>query len=68
MNKTEPRFIRTKIFFGSNESPADEQVNSWLKNQQDIEIIDFKYQLTRFGYHSICVIYKMKVLPRNTEE
>ena len=64
MKNTEPRFIRTKIFFGSSESPADEQVNSWLKNQQDIEIIDFKYQMTRFGYNSICVIYKMKVLPR----
>lgn len=68
MNKTEPRFIRTKIFFGSSESPADEQVNSWLQQQQDISIIDFKYQLTRFGIHSICVIYKVKYLTRNMED
>ena len=68
MNNTEPQFIRTKIFFGSAEDSADKMVNSWLQQQQDIELIDIKYQMARYYYHSICIIYKMKYLPRNTED
>lgn len=64
MENSEPQFIRTKIFFGSTENSADEMVNSWLQQQQDIEIIDIKYQMARYGYHSICVIYKMRYLTR----
>ena len=50
--------VRFKIFFGDGEVHADDELNKWLSEQKDTEILDFKYQMSRYGYHSICIKYK----------
>lgn len=50
--------VKFKLFFGTLSDTADEQVNEWLEEEKNIEVIDFKYQQARFGDHSICIMYK----------
>lgn len=50
--------VRFKIFFGTINEPADIDLNKWLSEQKDTEILDFKYQQARYGDHSICIKYK----------
>lgn len=37
---------------------ADEEFNEWSKEHPDIEIIKFVYKHTRYGDHSIAILYK----------
>lgn len=54
--------IRFKIFFGTAGCAscvsADVKVNEWLEQNPDIEILEIKYQQSRFGDHSICIMYE----------
>lgn len=54
--------LKFKIFFGNDSKlsggTADDKANAWLKENPDVEIIDMKYQQSRFGDHSICIMYK----------
>lgn len=55
---------QTKLFSGSFHAvggpvkPADEEFNEWIKDHQDIEIIKFIYKQTKYGDHSIAILYK----------
>lgn len=57
---------QTKIFSGCfNNSggqaiTADDKFNEWVKDNPNIEIIDFVYRHTRYGDHSIAVLYKTR--------
>lgn len=51
--------VQFKIFWGQGqEHSSDAQLNEWLKENPDVEIIDWQYQMSRYGYHSICIRYK----------
>lgn len=57
--------IKFKIFYGSfpsglqpNAITADIQANEWLKEHSDISVISMQYQQTRYGDHSICIMYE----------
>lgn len=56
--------IKFKIFTDSPDNPylepklADEVLNDWLKENPKVEIINFQYQLGRYRYNSICIMYK----------
>lgn len=47
-----------KVFIGTIDEKADENLNKWLEQNKNIEIIDFKFQQARYGDHSICIMYK----------
>lgn len=42
----------------SSEETADDMFNEWIKEHPNIEIINFRYQQSRYGDHSICILYK----------
>ena len=48
---------RFKIFMGTSGMKADKKANLWLEENPDIEIIDMRYQQSRYGDHSICIFY-----------
>lgn len=51
--------VRFKIFFGASGVSADVFANEWLKDNPNIEVLDFKYEhRTSTHYHSICIMYK----------
>ena len=53
------RFQIFRGWFGSGNHTADEEINKWLEQNPNIEIIDFKYQNnTKCNEHSICIMYK----------
>lgn len=59
-----PKF---KIFFGYacnsplvNGVTADEQLNEWLEKNQDVDIVDWKFQQGDGWNHSICILYYEK--------
>ncbi len=47
---------KTKIFFGNLNDPADIQFNLWI-NEKHIRIINFQYEQSRYGDHSIAILY-----------
>lgn len=53
---------RIKIFEGKNCMDIERKFNSWIDDNNDVDIIDFKYQKTYAPYdnirYSICVLYK----------
>lgn len=49
---------QTKLIIGDYQNKADEQMNKWLMKNENIEIVDFKYFQSRYGDHSICILYK----------
>ncbi|MCM1439730.1 MAG: hypothetical protein NC131_11115 [Roseburia sp.] len=49
---------QTKVFLGTVSEPADEKFNQWAKEHVDIEIIQYRYEMTRYGDHSIALLYK----------
>lgn len=51
---------KTALFMGCTTNPADYQFNEWIKTKQNVEILEFRYQQARYGYHSICILYKEK--------
>lgn len=54
--------IKFKIFTdpinGDDIYTADELLNDWLVKNPKVEIISFQYQLGRYRYNSICIMYK----------
>ena len=51
--------IKFKTFFGNSGGvTADEKVNSWLVKHSSIRICSMQYQQSRFGDHSICIMYE----------
>lgn len=54
---------KSKIFHGSfgnlggYTEKADDKFNEWIKEQPNIEIIEFKYMHSRYGDHSIAILY-----------
>lgn len=52
--------VKSKIFFGTKTAiSADEQFNTWIAENPDVKIIEFKYQHTTSNWHhSICILYK----------
>lgn len=55
------KMYKAKIFIGMNiAGKADEKFNSWIENHPDIYILQFEYQQTAHGEHSICILYKEK--------
>ena len=54
--------IKCKNFFGTSGSngskSADVYFNEWIKAHQDIDILEFRYQQTRYGDHPICILYE----------
>lgn len=50
---------KTKIFLGTQNDKADDQMNQWLEENQNISIIDFRYQQNRYFDHSICIFYSI---------
>ena len=50
--------IKFKTFFGNSSCvTADEKANSWLTKHTNIRICNMQYQQTRYGDHSICIMY-----------
>ena len=37
---------------------ADEKINEWLDENPDVKIIDYKFNLSTYGNHAICVLYR----------
>ena len=37
---------------------ADNVLNDWLKKNPKVEIISYQYQVSKYGYNSICIMYK----------
>ena len=55
--------IKCKIFngaFGLDSLNADEKFNQWITEHPNIDVLEFKYCLSRYGAHSICILYKEK--------
>ena len=51
--------IKSKIFFGTKANSADHELNLWLAEHTNVEIINFKYHHTStYWHHSICILYK----------
>lgn len=50
--------IKFKIFYGELPRPADIRANEWIKEHPNIGIISMKYQQSRNGAHSICIMYQ----------
>ena len=52
--------IKFKLFYGEfrNGVPADIKANEWVKEHPDIGIISMQYQQSRYGAHSICIMYQ----------
>lgn len=49
-----------KIFMGTQYNPADWDINDWLDEHPEVEVVDFKYQQTGRGENSICIMYKVE--------
>lgn len=47
-----------KIFFGMSNKPADHEANEWLIHNPKVKILQMKYQQSRYGEHSICIMYE----------
>lgn len=55
--------IKCKIFngaFGLDSLNADEKFNQWITEHPNIDVLEFKYCHSRYGTHSICILYKEK--------
>ena len=52
--------IKTKIFFGTRtENDASDEMNAWLEQHPNAEILEFEYQhTTTYWHHSICILYR----------
>ena len=56
--------IKFKIFFGSSTNQlgkgmtADDKANAWLAENPNIDILQMEYQQTKYGDHSICIMYE----------
>lgn len=50
--------IKFKTFFGRTTNRADETANIWLSRNPNIKIIQMQYQQSRYGDHSICIMYE----------
>lgn len=56
--------IKFKIFFGSSTNQlgrgmsADDKANEWLADHPFVDILQMKYQQSRYGDHSICIMYE----------
>lgn len=50
---------KAKIFMdGKGIDKADTKFNSWMKNNQNVCILQFEYQQAKYGEHSICILYR----------
>ena len=50
---------KSKIFFGNAFGDrADDLFNDWIKDHADILIREFRYQQSRYGDHSIAILYE----------
>ena len=53
--------LKTKIFFGTKTGnyTASDEMNLWLEQHPNVEILEFKYQhTTSYWHHSICILYR----------
>lgn len=51
--------MKTKIFFGTKIEAATIEMNAWLEENPDVELLEFKYQhTTAHWHHSICILYR----------
>lgn len=50
-----------RSFGGQQSKHADDYFNEWITNHPNIEIIKFKYQQSRYGDHSIAILYKEEI-------
>ena len=53
--------LKTKIFFSTriNNNSASDEMNLWLEQHPNVEILEFKYQhTTTYWHHSICILYR----------
>lgn len=48
-----------KVFYGNaSDIRVDDKINDWLKENSDVTIVDWKFQMSRYGYASICIEYE----------
>ena len=50
---------KAKIFFGNYSGlTADQKFGEWIEDHSNVKIIDFRYEQTRYGDHSIAILYE----------
>lgn len=48
-----------KVFYGNaSDIRVDDKINNWLRENPDMTIVDWKFQMSRYGYTSICIEYE----------
>lgn len=52
--------VKFKIFNGPGYYDAAEYANEWLKENPDVEILEFSYSSHGENAQSICIMYKRK--------
>jgi hypothetical protein len=54
--------LRFKIFFGSHVYQADEKLNTWLEENQNYEVVDYRmlHEMDNIYNHAIMITYREK--------